>query len=905
MGEKYAAFISYRHLDMEVAKRLHQQIERYRIPKELRKNGQKYIGKVFRDKDELPLTNDLTQDIYDALDNSEFLIVICTPETPKSLWVQREIEHFISVHGRNRVLVVLAAGTMEESVPEQITTVYAEDGTVLDHIEPLCADFVNEDPESLESEFLRVMAKLLECPFDTLKQRHKRYQAQQLARAVGAVAAVALVIIGLLVWWNLDITAKNEEISGLNIQIQQQLEQTQLNESKALALLSQSQLSEGDRLSAIESALNALEGERPYYAPAELALANSLYVYQEQEYRNVLSIEEPGYEHVVGVSDCGHYVIIDNCEYMWLLDMATGEEIWRVSAPSSYLDRRIYIDAELEYVLLLDPDEVYICSFHTGEVLYALSEYYQYIEPVAASKDASKVVINLWKENKTVVFDVETAQEMQLGISDVWAADADFSGDGRYLFFETHLELNNLLVIDLQENTVWQESIPGGIYKQICLPSGELLLLSDPVEDRYQLYRVKLERAELVGEVTFEESPEQLLASDSYLYCVYKDKIQIFSLQDCTPLDMIELDGQHLGRYCGDTAYLDDQQELIIARDDGLYRVLPESGQFVQIYKSKTEIARVQYNKGLFSVAFLEDPTISFLRICGDENETWVEEREKSAKVYADFDQGVLTLKGYAEDSSLSIQCPFDLVDELYVHRTFSERFELTYSVGVAEMYYERNGIYIVCYYEGGYQDVGWGDFDTPEAYAIYSADQDQWNWFTDEALDDASMGVFFMNEAPGFAIVSGTNTFKIYDFVSNSITLEMQVPLTYLSGIQFSSDDRYALAFDNTRYQSVLIDLSDGTILETISYGVDIFNDCSITVTADRIFMAAATPDGDQSYGIIVNREEHEVVAMIPDMGYYDGGTNQIVLSYGLAYPAYSTQDLIAMGKDILAGNR
>ena len=129
MDREYIAFISYRHLplDKEVATQVHRLIERYQIPKELRKNGEKHLGLVFRDQDELPLSNDLTQDIYTALDHSQFLIVVCTPDTPKSLWVQREIQYFIQKHGRNRVLTVLAAGTTAESVPEAITAVYAPD----------------------------------------------------------------------------------------------------------------------------------------------------------------------------------------------------------------------------------------------------------------------------------------------------------------------------------------------------------------------------------------------------------------------------------------------------------------------------------------------------------------------------------------------------------------------------------------------------------------------------------------------------------------------------------------------------------------------------------------------------------------------------------------------------------
>lgn len=58
----YDAFISYRHseLDKFVAENLHKQLEAFRLPGNVsRKIGRKKIERVFRDKDELPLTSNL------------------------------------------------------------------------------------------------------------------------------------------------------------------------------------------------------------------------------------------------------------------------------------------------------------------------------------------------------------------------------------------------------------------------------------------------------------------------------------------------------------------------------------------------------------------------------------------------------------------------------------------------------------------------------------------------------------------------------------------------------------------------------------------------------------------------------------------------------------------------------
>ena len=87
---KYDAFISYRHceLDKFVAVNLHKQLEAFKIPKSLIKagktNGKTKIERVFRDQDELPLTNNLADPITRALQGSEFLIVICSPRLKES-----------------------------------------------------------------------------------------------------------------------------------------------------------------------------------------------------------------------------------------------------------------------------------------------------------------------------------------------------------------------------------------------------------------------------------------------------------------------------------------------------------------------------------------------------------------------------------------------------------------------------------------------------------------------------------------------------------------------------------------------------------------------------------------------------------------------------------------------------
>ena len=135
MEYHYKAFISYRHAgpDTKVAVEIQNRIERYIIPRSIRKDlGIRSIGRVFRDKDELPSTSDLNDNIKNAIRNSEYLICICSPRYIESVWGRKEIEFFLESHDKRHVLTVLAEGEPDEAVPDilcsETVTVQDENG---------------------------------------------------------------------------------------------------------------------------------------------------------------------------------------------------------------------------------------------------------------------------------------------------------------------------------------------------------------------------------------------------------------------------------------------------------------------------------------------------------------------------------------------------------------------------------------------------------------------------------------------------------------------------------------------------------------------------------------------------------------------------------------------------------
>lgn len=95
--KEYYAFISYNREDEKWAKWLAKKLEHYHLPSSL--NGKelpKNLRPIFRDVDELSAGN-LPEQIYSALSNSKNLIVICSPRSAQSEWVNKEIEDFLEI----------------------------------------------------------------------------------------------------------------------------------------------------------------------------------------------------------------------------------------------------------------------------------------------------------------------------------------------------------------------------------------------------------------------------------------------------------------------------------------------------------------------------------------------------------------------------------------------------------------------------------------------------------------------------------------------------------------------------------------------------------------------------------------------------------------------------------------
>lgn len=247
---KYDAFISYRHVspDKEIAEKLQKKLENYKPPKSLCKEKKFGGWRVFRDETELPTSSNLSNDIRTALEESKFLIVICSKTTKDSRWCMEEIGYFKELHRGNNanIITLVADGDPEDVFPamlcNELIPVADENGvtTYQNHvIEPLAANVsANSSRESLKKlniEFLRIAAPILGCGYDNLYNREHKKKIRRLF-TIGSIVIALLLLFGLynsaMLWQinnqkialaaaNEDLQKKTEELNQSNQELQQ------------------------------------------------------------------------------------------------------------------------------------------------------------------------------------------------------------------------------------------------------------------------------------------------------------------------------------------------------------------------------------------------------------------------------------------------------------------------------------------------------------------------------------------------------------------------------------------------------------------------------------------------------------------------------------------------------------
>jgi hypothetical protein len=207
---KYWAFISYSHADAKWGDWLHAALETYRVPSRLVRNAKpegavpKRIFPVFRDREELASSSSLGDNIQGALRLSRALVVICSPRSAASRWVNEEVKLYKSIAREDRVFCLIVDGEpnaptdsgLLECFPRAVRFQLDRAGEISNEpAEPIAAD-AREGKDGKRYALLKLIAGIIGVPYDELRQRERqrliRRRIRLAASIVGIVAGTGL-----------------------------------------------------------------------------------------------------------------------------------------------------------------------------------------------------------------------------------------------------------------------------------------------------------------------------------------------------------------------------------------------------------------------------------------------------------------------------------------------------------------------------------------------------------------------------------------------------------------------------------------------------------------------------------------------------------------------------------------
>ncbi|MGN6730078.1 MAG: TIR domain-containing protein [Rhodanobacteraceae bacterium] len=215
-GFAYRAFISYSHADRAWCDWLHKSLETYRVPSRLVGKDAAHgtiprsLAPIFRDRDELPSASDLGRKVNDALAKSENLVVICSPASARSRWVNEEVLTYKRLGRGDRIFCLIVDGEPNASdlpgreakecfCPALRFATDADGRPIAERTEPIAAD-ARPGKDGKGNAKLKLIAGMLDVGFDALKQREQRRQLRRMTAITALAVCVMAVTIVLAIF---------------------------------------------------------------------------------------------------------------------------------------------------------------------------------------------------------------------------------------------------------------------------------------------------------------------------------------------------------------------------------------------------------------------------------------------------------------------------------------------------------------------------------------------------------------------------------------------------------------------------------------------------------------------------------------------------------------------------------
>jgi len=264
---KYYAFISYHRKDKKWAQWLQKQLEHYKLPVNISKqhpNIPKSLKPIFRDTTDLNGAR-LQESLLQALASSKYLIVICSPTSSKSRWVNSESRYFIENNREDFIIPFIVDGQpfsndiSSECFPECVRQLRGERELL----------GINVNDNGREAAVVRVISRMIGLNFDALWQRYNR--EQRIRRNIRMLLLSVITVLAIVI---------SSFIYHQNILINSQNDRLLINQSMAVSDRANELVESGDAYTAAMLALRVLptdidNPDRPLTSEAEYALRNA------------------------------------------------------------------------------------------------------------------------------------------------------------------------------------------------------------------------------------------------------------------------------------------------------------------------------------------------------------------------------------------------------------------------------------------------------------------------------------------------------------------------------------------------------------------------------------------------------------------------------------------------------
>lgn len=356
--KEYYAFISYKREDEKWAKWLQDKLEHYKFPANLngRSDLPKNIRPTFRDVTDLN-PGLLAEEINNALCNSEWLIVICSPRSAKSPWVCKEAQAFIDLGRADHIIPYVIEGN---PFSDDISTeCYPEALLNLTGNKELLAANINE--MGRDAATIKVVARMFNLRFDALWQRYERERKRIRRFWVGIAIVFSLVCLGIGSYFIM----QNRIITNQKIILTR-------NQCRAVAEKAMREIAKGNVKDAMIALLMVSPDNNDYsYIPeVEAALRCAL---------DSLNSSGYNYQLIRGNVDC--LLVNDSCnrivhvlkdKTLECYDSATLQCIKRMKLPNTNFFN-VYLSGNGRAILLQDSSYVYCYDIDSSKEIFKTS----------------------------------------------------------------------------------------------------------------------------------------------------------------------------------------------------------------------------------------------------------------------------------------------------------------------------------------------------------------------------------------------------------------------------------------------------------------------------------------------------------------------------------------------------